>query len=123
MNVNTYEKNLRLRDMFVSVGLSKRLVDNNRNKKYPPNENMLLTSKHKYQPVYTVKYVLHKPSSVPQFDQVVKGTGDQLVLVCRRPLHSGDPASVGGQRQQHQRPVWRGGEVFRTVKRKSEETE
>lgn len=51
---------------------------------------------------HSVNYVFYRPSGVPQFDQVVKGTGDQLVLMRRRPLHSGDPASVGGQRQQHQ---------------------
>lgn len=55
--------------------------------------------------------VLHGPSGVPQFDQVVKGTGDQLVLMGGRPLHSSDPASVGGQRKQHKRAIWRGEEA------------
>lgn len=66
--------------------------------------------------------VLHTPSSVPQFHKVVKGTWDQLVLMCRRPLHGGDPAGVGGQRQQHQGPVWRWEEASVAKKREMQQS-
>lgn len=52
------------------------------------------------------------PSGVPQLNQVVQGARDQLVLVRRRPLDGGDPASVGGEGQEHQGAVWRGTEAF-----------
>lgn len=102
-----------------------RRVHNNKNIEHPssPNGNMLLPSEWDthFLSIYTVIYVLHRPSGVPQFDQVVKRAGDQLVLMWRRPLHSGDPASVGGQRQQHQWAVWWGEEAFRAPKTKSKE--
>lgn len=51
-------------------------------------------------------YVVHGPSGVPQFHQIVQRPRDQQVFVWWGPLHSSDPASVGGKRQQHQWAIW-----------------
>lgn len=56
--------------------------------------------------------VVHRPSGVPQFHQIVKRAREQQMLVWRGPFHSSDPASVGGQGQQHQWAIWWGQETL-----------
>lgn len=55
--------------------------------------------------------MVHRPSGVPQFYQIVQRAREQQVLMWRGPLYRSHPASVGGQGQQHQRAVWWGQET------------